>query len=1025
MSNYQYDAAFLNFKCVACDGLGQNMVACVSNGGLYMSYDFGNTWILNANENVQIQNWKYVVCSENGCQTLAACVSNGGLYMSYDAGYTWIYNLQPETQFRYWQCMACTYYADIIIACEENGSIFISYDYGQTWSYSYDTTKKWTSVSCTYDASIIVACEYDGYIYNSTDYGSSWNITYNIANKWVCIDISRYWGYGDYVQSVYACAYDGGIYKLDDFNNNWYLSYNTNKKWTSIKAYDNNMVDNFVYATVDDMNTSNATNGIYISTNSGVSWTLNPSSMSKSKNWEFITASANGERIIAITNNNYSNIDNGIYVSGNYANDWSKYTNYFKTFSLNFSSIASNSSGNIIAACVYGGGLYISNGVDSSFNIVSDINTLNKKWSCITSNSTGNGLVAVINDSSNNGTNGIYTSSNYGATWTLNSDSSTKGKQWSSVASNSTGDRLVAVINDSSNNGTNGIYTSSNYGAAWTLNSDSSTKGKQWSSVTSNSNGDRLVAVINNNIDDGTNGIYTSSDYGDTWTLNSDSSTKGKQWSSVTSNSTGDRLVAVINDSSNNGTNGIYTSSNYGATWTLNSDSSTKGKQWSSVTSNSNGDRLVAVINNNIDDGTNGIYTSSDYGDTWTLNLSDYTVGKQWKSVSCNTNGDIIITVAEYYYTYISTNYNELWYPLQNTETNPKPYIPKTWYSVSFLDENNNNNSIFNGYFSVNNPTNLIENFYDYNDIGNNILVEPGGVFYKFPIKNFSRTGFTISFFSYLNIFNEIDINIWYIGSADEYGGDWALTKSVQVFGVRDSIVISNYYTVNFTELIEPPSYDITTYYYASFMDISNNIIFSGYFSVNNTNNMHRITDFYNMDGVNLFKNNGFNNQDNLFYKIPVMNFSRGGINIISYNGINIPRINNAIYYSIYSILDTNVPLNNKVKISGLDRNGNIISTSDILTVSFNTVVSIPSPPPRPPSPPPPPPPPVIINENHSKLNPYNILKYCTAECQKAETQKNLKKFNTSTNSTQQSKAMRCSQYIRQNSANTINNNNA
>jgi hypothetical protein len=54
-----------------------------------------------------------------------------------------------------------------------------------------------------------------------------------------------------------------------------------------------------------------------------------------------------------------------------------------------------------------------------------------------------------------------------------------------------------------------------------------------------------------------------------------------------------------------------------------------------------------------------------------------------------------------------------------------------------------------------------------------------------------------------------------------------------------------------------------------------------------------------------------------------------------------------------------------------------------------------------------------------------DIVKYCTAaECQKAETQKNLKKFNTATNSTQQTKAMRYAQYIRQYSANSITNNN-
>jgi len=61
-----------------------------------------------------------------------------------------------------------------------------------------------------------------------------------------------------------------------------------------------------------------------------------------------------------------------------------------------------------------------------------------------------------------------------------------------------------------------------------------------------------------------------------------------------------------------------------------------------------------------------------------------------------------------------------------------------------------------------------------------------------------------------------------------------------------------------------------------------------------------------------------------------------------------------------------------------------------------------------------------------SQIPPYNILKYCTAaECQKTETQKNLKKFNTATNSTQQSKAMRYAQYIRQYTANTITNYNA
>ena len=53
-----------------------------------------------------------------------------------------------------------------------------------------------------------------------------------------------------------------------------------------------------------------------------------------------------------------------------------------------------------------------------------------------------------------------------------------------------------------------------------------------------------------------------------------------------------------------------------------------------------------------------------------------------------------------------------------------------------------------------------------------------------------------------------------------------------------------------------------------------------------------------------------------------------------------------------------------------------------------------------------------------------DMVKYCAAsECQKADTQKNAKRFNTATNTTTQSKAMRYAQYVRQFSPNGITNN--
>jgi hypothetical protein len=158
--------------------------------------------------------------------------------------------------------------------------------------------------------------------------------------------------------------------------------------------------------------------------------------------WQAMACSDDGSLVVACSNLiTYG----GIYISTNYGNS------YIRTFTQqkNYSGATSNSSGQYLAVCVYGGRIYTSSDYGSTWTQTS---APNANWTSITSDNTGQYISASIYGGR------IYTSSDYGSTWT---QTSAPNANWNSISSNNTGQYLTAVANGT------GIWNSNDYGNTW------------------------------------------------------------------------------------------------------------------------------------------------------------------------------------------------------------------------------------------------------------------------------------------------------------------------------------------------------------------------------------------------------------------------------------------------------------------------------------------------------------------------------------------------------------------------------
>jgi hypothetical protein len=300
----------------------------------------------------------------------------------------------------------------------------------------------------------------------------------------------------------------------DAFSQVWTACTNApNKEWWSVaSSADGNKLVAVVYG-----------EGIYTSTNAGVTWTSNSA---PARNWYSVASSADGQKLVAAISALSSVGLGGIYVSANGGStwDWTSAPNYIHAYG----SVASSRDGTRLAAVGVDGvtkQIHVSPDSGATWNLAS---VPNIPWSSIASSADGMKLVALVSQN-----NVVYTSPDAGATW---APSAVPSNAWYSVTSSTNGDKLAAVCNGG------GIFTSTNSGISWVSNAAPS---RNWLCIASSADGNRLVACAPGK-------IYTTVDSGATWVSNS---VPANYWSSVACSEDGTKMVAVA------ATGQIFTSS--------------------------------------------------------------------------------------------------------------------------------------------------------------------------------------------------------------------------------------------------------------------------------------------------------------------------------------------------------------------------------------------------------------------------------------------------------------------------------
>ena len=199
---------------ITSDSTGQYLAACIFQGTIYTSQDYGNNWIESNGNTDPITKapsafWSSITSDTTG-KYLAACVNNGSIYTSQDYGSNWIESSgNNKAPISYWSSITSDSTGQYLAACISPGTIYTSQDYGSNWIESNGNTGStkspnaaWKSITSNKTGQFLAACIINGIIYTSQDYGFSWNISYNSPSAWHSITSN------DSGDKLAACIYN-------------------------------------------------------------------------------------------------------------------------------------------------------------------------------------------------------------------------------------------------------------------------------------------------------------------------------------------------------------------------------------------------------------------------------------------------------------------------------------------------------------------------------------------------------------------------------------------------------------------------------------------------------------------------------------------------------------------------------------------------------------------------------------------------------------------------------------------------
>jgi hypothetical protein len=543
--------------------IGSNVFAA-TNAGINRSTNNSVTW-------TSVNSSMTLCFASIGSNILAG--TSSGVIISTDSGSTWS---GPNPGMPYWT-VAFAVKDTMIFAATANG-IYLSTNNGTNWT---DINKDQNTV----DALAVIGTN----IYAGT--GSGLLLSTDNGNSWSNIATSDY--YSNQQMNCIA-GNDSTIFVgtpgqlLIDKDNSWGIADTGLNNGTSIFSILFNNSDVFI----------GTTNGVYISTNNGGSWTAASNGMPVPPKQVYSIAAgstgAGGTNLYAATNN-------GVYLSTNNGTSWTAENN--ETVGTEILSFAG--SGPNMFAAIKGSPIYVSTNFGSS-------------WYAAADSGLGNGLIQHLT---------VIGSGLYAATDSGLFISSNDGENWSSIYGGfmdtvSPYDLVQSGSNLVVSTYSKGIYYSSNNGASWHKAGGFNTQTQP-----------ALSAIGSKVFSESANGIYLSTDNGENWVeLNDTVTNRGLLISIV---STGSTLFTV-----NEGNPMEF--EDIGPTYTSLKNSTDNGITWNPVSIAGIPQYFLGYIYQLMVNGSdifvnlnNGVYGSIDSGNNWN-NISHGLPGGEITSLFVN-----------------------------------------------------------------------------------------------------------------------------------------------------------------------------------------------------------------------------------------------------------------------------------------------------------------------------------------------------------------------------------------------------
>jgi hypothetical protein len=575
-----------------------------------------------------IQNWSSVAVSTDG-QFVIACVNEGQIFTSSNYGYSMIPDTDPSLpSSATWSGVTISCDGTKAAACVKGGGIYTATLNTTTltwnWTLTSAPTAAWSSITFSVEtimdsggspqivSNYIAACINNPNPSGSEIYGIYYAINSETTWNWNQTDAPE----GDWSSITYlnlvsdelnwvASMYLTGEIYLSKSSNPYYWSLLYAINSGNFSCVSSSGISNNANTTpggkifVSTYNNLHA--GIYIGTynTTDSSWSWVESNAPINLAWSSIASSSTGQYVVACVNGG------GIYCSLDYGNTWTEQVNGVSNPSA-WKCVASDSTGSFLVGAVSDGYIYISpyfQGIqwNSSFNIA------NISWDSVASDGSGKNLIA---GSITTSLSYVYVSHDYGITWSAVNTLGTN--TWTSVASNSDGSILGAVASSGAAS-SNTLGISRNYGVDWTTFSTTAIGITSMGTVSFDSSGDYVVLGTKSNsislqvfigIYDGTtynwsNTNLPSTIYLTALTISGDAST----------------IYACVYTTGNvsNNTGGIWVGTNSGGTVTWSNPLSNVPKvAFRNISCSTNG-RYLIVCNSFAPTNATSLYYSSSY----------------------------------------------------------------------------------------------------------------------------------------------------------------------------------------------------------------------------------------------------------------------------------------------------------------------------------------------------------------------------------------------------------------------------